>query len=297
MEMLIGLIQKAGYIIKEINNMVHIPINIETHLSWGTILLMVALYSILKSYLIDKQLSSSELMKLLFIYLGIMSIIVASYVDLGKMLNRILEPRSHKSPPLFFVILMWIVLLTFIIGLLGTSKNNSTKMNLVLVLLYLPIILLMITNGRILEDTLESVRSIKPAFKEPFSKSPPAPGKEEKEDVKTKKKPIFCCRELDPAQVESVINLYEKVADSAVIVHKDKEDGVVKPYAFIVLIDSTVTDPARLKRKIKWFLKKRFKKEHIEEYKIPHWIEFISGIPRTKAGDKDRDALKNRITI
>jgi len=139
MKILIDLIQRFGFMIKELNDMIHISIQVETNISWGTIILIVVLYLTADKYLRGKQLSSSELMKLVIIYMSILSLIVASYTDLGKLINNVLKPKDGKSGSLILFALIWVFVLTLLIGLLGTSKDDAIKMKGILPALYLPI--------------------------------------------------------------------------------------------------------------------------------------------------------------
>ncbi|MDM8552292.1 hypothetical protein QUF72_19560, partial [Desulfobacterales bacterium HSG2] len=281
MKTFIDLIHRFGFMIRELNEMIHVPINIETKISWGTVILIVVLFLIADKYLRGKQLSSSELMRLVIIYMFILSVIIASYTDLGELFKKILEDRKSGS---LFLVLIWVFVLTLLIGLLGTSKDDKVKMNGILGALFLPIILLILTNGGILEKDFGAIKSFAPQFKAPFSDASRAK-KEEKEKVPEKLG--LCFRWLDPEEVQSIINLHPEVAESAVFVHQDR-DGIMKPYAFVVLVDSAATSLRKLKKGIVKFLKKEFDKEGIESYKIPYWIKFISEMPRTSDGKVDR---------
>lgn len=288
MDKLINLIQHFGFMIKELNDMIHIPIEIQTRISWGTIMLIVVLYLTAEKYLRGKELSSSELMRLVITYMFILSVIVASYTDIGKLIRNVLDSKDEKAGSLVFIVAIWGFVLTLLIGLLGTSKDDAIKMKGILGALFLPIFLLMLTDGGILDKDFGAIKSFLPKFKIPFSDTSDI---RKREEAKVSEKLRLCCRWLDPEEVESVIDLHEDVAESAVLIHEDS-DGIIKPYAFVVLVRST-TSPRRMKKKIIRFLRKEFHKEGIELYKLPHWVEFIPNMPRMSDGKVDRDELES----
>ncbi len=289
MKVIIDFIQQVGFIIKEINEVIHFPVTLETDLCWGTIVLMIILFFAVSGSLHpDKKLSSGDLIKLALIYIFVLGIVVASYADLGKFLNNLSEPKRDRSHTLFSIIVMWVLITIFVTGLLGDSKGNPGKIKWIVGAMYLPIIILMMTNGKIMEGDFRIMDMISARFKIPFktSSSPPV-----KKGVK-KEKVRFCCSWLDPEELETLVNLHPKVADSATIVRKDT-DGIIKPHVFVEPVD--IEDAQRLERDILKFLRKEFKKEAIEPYKFPRWIEFVTAIPKTDTGEPDRGALAAQI--
>ena len=280
MEVFIELIQRIGFMIREINEMIHFPLEIDTSLSWGTITLVIILYITVNEFLRAKVLSSSDLMKLVMIYMFILGIIVACYTDIGKLIIKVSDTGSKKSLTLLFAAIVWFFILIFLIGWLGTSKNDKRKMKWVLGALYLPIFLLIITNGKILEENFETIKGFTPRFKVPFTTTRPRIAESEKQRL--------CCRWLDPEEIEIVIDSYPSVVKSSVSVQQDM-DGVIRPYASVVL-DSAVMEPGdlgkeskqkelrNLEKRIINFVRERFEKYDIQDYKIPHRIEFVGNI-------------------
>jgi benzoate-CoA ligase len=93
---------------------------------------------------------------------------------------------------------------------------------------------------------------------------------------------------LSPLEVEKAVDSHPAVIESAVVGLTDK-DGLVKPYAFVVLSSGTSPSEA-LKTRIQAHVKER-----IAAYKYPRWIEFIDAIPKTRGGKIRRYALQEKI--
>ncbi|MCX5710910.1 MAG: AMP-binding protein [Candidatus Omnitrophica bacterium] len=85
-------------------------------------------------------------------------------------------------------------------------------------------------------------------------------------------------------EVESVIHKHPLVAEAAVVGVTDKLRGEV-PKAFIVLKD----DSALSEEDLRFFLR-----EHLAHFKIPHYFEFISSLPKNRTGKIDKETLRKR---
>jgi len=88
------------------------------------------------------------------------------------------------------------------------------------------------------------------------------------------------------AEVEEKIHLHPKIQEAAVIGVPDKLRGEV-PKAFISLKEGESVPEGDLKI---------FLKEHLASFKIPHYFEFVSQIPKNRAGKIDKQALKRVAT-
>jgi benzoate-CoA ligase len=90
---------------------------------------------------------------------------------------------------------------------------------------------------------------------------------------------------VSPVEVESAIVRHEKVLETAVVGHPDK-DGLIKPKAYIVPRQGIKADDA-LAEEIKAFVK-----AELASYKYPRWIEFIDELPKTATGKIQRFKLR-----
>jgi 4-hydroxybenzoate-CoA ligase len=91
---------------------------------------------------------------------------------------------------------------------------------------------------------------------------------------------------VSPFEVESALIAHEAVLEAAVVGYED-EEGLTKPRAFVVLVDSRDTDGlfAELKDWVK---------EKIGKWKYPRQIEFVSDLPKTATGKIQRFRLKEQ---
>jgi len=153
-EQILSMIQKAGYLIRELNEKFYFYVDIETIISWTVIFLMYLLYKLVSRYFRDTQLDALELIKLLAFYLLILAAIMASYVDITVIMNRANPEYS------FFMITLGA--LAIVIILAWASRDPAKNKRWILGALYVPILLLMITNGRILEERFDTITSLMP---------------------------------------------------------------------------------------------------------------------------------------
>ena len=90
---------------------------------------------------------------------------------------------------------------------------------------------------------------------------------------------------LSPAEVESVLIAHPAVREAAVVVREDGE-GLTKAAAYVVL-NAEFVPSEELSRELKDFVGQK-----IGGYKRPHWIEFLSEIPKTATGKLQRFKLR-----
>jgi len=90
---------------------------------------------------------------------------------------------------------------------------------------------------------------------------------------------------VSPFEVEGTLIEHEQVLEAAVVGEPD-ENALVKPKAFVVLVDPGAASPA-LAQELQ-----RFVKERLAPYKYPRWIEFTSELPKTATGKIKRYQLR-----
>lgn len=83
-------------------------------------------------------------------------------------------------------------------------------------------------------------------------------------------------------EVEAVIHKHPEVAEVAVIGVQDKLRGEV-PKAFVVLKKGSKISTEDLRY---------FCRQHLAHFKIPHYFEFVSFLPKTGAGKVDKEKLR-----
>ncbi|MGA2774937.1 MAG: class I adenylate-forming enzyme family protein [Candidatus Omnitrophota bacterium] len=83
-------------------------------------------------------------------------------------------------------------------------------------------------------------------------------------------------------EVESAIQRHPDVAETAVVRMTDKLRGEV-PKAFIVLKENKTVNEEDLR----YFLR-----QHLAHFKIPHYFEFVSSLPKNRAGKVDKEILR-----
>jgi acyl-coenzyme A synthetase/AMP-(fatty) acid ligase len=91
---------------------------------------------------------------------------------------------------------------------------------------------------------------------------------------------------VSPAEVEGALIRHPAVLEAAVVGEEDAE-GLVKPKAFVVLIDPEAASDA-LAESLKAFVK-----EALAPYKYPRSIEFLGELPKTATGKIQRFKLRS----
>jgi len=91
---------------------------------------------------------------------------------------------------------------------------------------------------------------------------------------------------VSPFEVESTLAAHPQVLEAAVVGHEDDE-GLVKPKAFVVLIEGASGDDG-----MRATLKAHCK-EHLAPYKYPRWFDFVSELPKTATGKIRRFKLRS----
>jgi len=93
---------------------------------------------------------------------------------------------------------------------------------------------------------------------------------------------------VSPAEVEATLIQHPGVLECGVVGRADR-DGLVKPYAFVVLKPGQTPSDA-LARELQAFVR-----EKIAAYKYPRWIEFLPELPKTATGKIQRFRLRERL--
>jgi 4-hydroxybenzoate-CoA ligase len=93
---------------------------------------------------------------------------------------------------------------------------------------------------------------------------------------------------VSPFEVEEALIAHPAVLEAAVVGHPDAE-GLIKPRAFVVLLQSAPRDdPAGLTEALQSHVK-----EQIGVWKYPRWIEFCDNLPKTATGKIQRYKLRD----
>jgi benzoate-CoA ligase family protein len=93
---------------------------------------------------------------------------------------------------------------------------------------------------------------------------------------------------VSPAEVEATLIQHPAVLEVGVVGNGDR-DGLVKPYAFVVLKTGQPPNDA-LAQELQAFVR-----DKIAPYKYPRWIEFVAELPKTATGKIQRFRLRERL--
>ena len=88
-----------------------------------------------------------------------------------------------------------------------------------------------------------------------------------------------------PTDVEALLQAHPAVLESGVAAATD-EEGLTKPYAYVVLKDGRQDSP-ELAKELQEFVKK-----NAAPYKYPRWVEFVDALPKTATGKIKRYQLR-----
>ena len=88
-----------------------------------------------------------------------------------------------------------------------------------------------------------------------------------------------------PTDVEGILQRHEAVLESGVVGTAD-QNGLIKPYAFVVLKDSQAGTPELIKEL------QDFVKTTTSPHKYPRWVEFVETLPKTATGKIQRYKLR-----
>jgi benzoate-CoA ligase len=90
---------------------------------------------------------------------------------------------------------------------------------------------------------------------------------------------------VSPSEVEAALISHPAVLEAAVVGLADAQD-LIKPKAFVVLVDGVASDDA-LAGELQAHVKSR-----LAPYKYPRWIEFVAELPKTATGKIQRFKLR-----
>ncbi len=257
MDQLLNLIDRAGYYIRELNEKFYFYVDIETIIPWAVVFLLYLLYRLVSGYFRDRKLDSLELVKLLAIYLLILLVVMASYVDINVIL--------HRANPEYSFFIITAAAIGIVLIMAWASRDPVAKKWWILGALFTPIILLMLTNGRILEERFDWFKSLMPRSDLGFL------------DLPGEVKVLRVGGLVGPDQVENleqIITSHRSVYEAAVVGHRD-EDNLVKPYAFVVL-QPRVTGTNDLENSILAYVADKIARNWISPQMAPYWIDFVS---------------------
>lgn len=264
-DQMMGLVQRTGDLIGEINEKFYFYLDIETFIPWLIVFLLYVLYKFVSAYFEDKQLDSLELIKLLGIYFLILFITIASYVDIRRI-------GAGDNPEYSFFMLITAMAIIVVI-LAWASRDPNSQKRWILGALFVPILLLMLTNGRILEDRLNAIYGIFPRSDLSFI------------NLYGEVKALRLGGYISADQVknlEEIISSHRAVYESAIVGYRD-EDNLVKPYAF-VLLESKVTGTKILKKDILKHVENRIQENWIPPNVVPAYMDFVprERLPKTQ---------------
>lgn len=93
---------------------------------------------------------------------------------------------------------------------------------------------------------------------------------------------------VSPAEVEAALAAHPSVLEAAVVGHAD-EEGLLKPYAFVVL-QQDQSGSQELEHALQQHVKAT-----LLPHKYPRWIEFVDELPKTATGKTQRYRLRERL--
>lgn len=269
MEKLVALLRETSNLISRLNETLYFYVDIETKIPWLVILILFLLKKVIERYLVDGKLSSAELIKLLSGYLFILIAIAGSYANLEK-----IKESAHPEYTFFMVtaVAVGIVVIVAMLGA-GDFKENANKKKLVIAALFTPIILLVLSNGSILQKRLSSLKAIVPRSNSTYIALP-------SEYDKLELGGLVPQEEINKAL--DTLNLYKAVKKSAIVGHQD-DDKLIKPYAYIEL-EPNYPKSDKLKISIDDFFRAKAPDMGVSSYLYPHWIEFVDKMPTDSKG-------------
>jgi len=275
-DLLFMYIKYAGYYLSRLNETLYFHLNIQTVIPWPIIFLMWLIYLILQNYISDKVLTATEYLKLLFFYMMILMTIVASYANIDIV--------RHRANPeyAFFVITGTALFLVILIAFLGAQKDVTKKAKWILIALYIPVLTIILTNGRILDERADSLKNILPRSESHFwnlhgefdAMNMSVGGKVSPEQR---------------TQVEDIINRHPAVRECALITKQDDYDKMIKSCICVVM--KNVNDRTEDKKKeIKEFFREEVRKMRLPDNMYPHWIDFVNEgkLPDMKKGKDEK---------
>jgi len=274
----IKLLENFSLFIKKAMIAAYIPLEINTKLSWGVLICGLIIFSLTIGYNDKRKMNSGQLITLIATYVLIMLVLAANYVDIDKFVETI-EEKSIFPPGIILFVISLIIFILFLAAWLGSSGRKDAG-NLICVILLIPVVALVLSNGRILYEGHEVIKDFVPRFRNPFDKT----------SAKTEKIRL-CCKWLAPKEIEEIINAHPTVSASAVFIYQDENDGEIKPYAFIEAVPKQECSEDYLRDTIVPFVKDEFYEKEIERYQLPVWFECVSEISKTAGGEIRRDKL------
>jgi hypothetical protein len=227
-------------------------------ISWSVVVLMYILYRLLTKYFKDQELDSFELVKLLGIYMAILGVVMASYIDVSEIMKR-----ANAKYSFFIIVLSSLVI---VVLMAWAAKNPKEKKYWILGTLYTPILLLMMTNGRILEHQSESLNSLLPRSNFTFLNLPG-------ESLNMSVGGVVGVEQIKV--IESMINSHPKVKESAVVIKKDKDDNLLKPYAMVVLNVEKPKDTTKIEQEIKTYVSDKIDSNWISPEMYSADVDFV----------------------
>lgn len=279
-EKLAKLFESFSLSVKSLMQMAYLPMNIQTNISWGVLVCMALVFVLTSGYNDKKKMNSGQLITLMAAYMIMLLILIAYYADPQKVIETINE--RNYSPPEVLVFIAVSVAFLLATAWLGSSGRKDAG-GLMFVILLVPLLLLILSNGKILHDGPGIAKGFIPKFTNPFK-----PQSDETEKIS------LCTEWVRPAKLEKIITSHSTVEQSAVFAYQDI-DGTIRLCAFVKSVLTQECTQVYLEDMAS-FVKKEFRKKKIEAYKFPAWIECVGDIPRTVGGIR-RDMVPSDISV
>lgn len=261
----IDMIKQFGHLMRQLNEKFYFYMHIETYISWAVVFLIWWFHHLLTKYF-QGNLTNFQLVKLVGLYMLVLAAITVSYADFGK----ITEANQHQNA----FIVMLVMTLILVVGLAWAS-DRGTLGKWLLWILYVPIALLILSNGRILEERFDFLKSLLPRTD---IEAVSLPG-----EIDTLRVGGVLDKKLIE-RIENIINGHRAVRESSLVGHLD-EDNFIKPYAFVVLKPTHIASEG-LKEDILYHVSEIIRKNRITPDMYPYWIEFTTKekLPRPGKG-------------
>lgn len=215
------LLQSTSNVISQLNQILYFYVNIDTKVPWAVILFMIGLYWLVGNFLKDQKMDSKELLILISGYMFFLLAIAGSYANFQDI-------QKTANPQYTFAMVTGVCVgIVILVAVLGASefKQNDYKKKLILAALYTPIILLVLTNGRILHERLSSFKAIFPRSNSTIIGLP-----SEYDQIRIG----GVVKNANLQRVRDILRNHKDIQDAAIVGMMDT-DGLIKPCAFVEL--------------------------------------------------------------
>lgn len=277
------LFNKLALPIQQLNAFMYYPIRIDTTLPLLILLMFPFLYFLIHAFYADKKLTGFEFLILMAVYSFCLGYTLLTYVDMARLMESI-NPGSLVDIIMLILSVAVVFVLVVISAYVGEKEYKEDEKKKVMVrkvliftILSLPMLLLILTNGRILEKREKSLLALFPksSYFDDF-----VPVFEETGNLVLG----GVLEEEDIIRVENILKKYKLVNEAAVIGRQDV-DGLVKIMALVELkigleevnkLNQSEHSKDKLIRRLKDHFADELEEYQIPEDEFPKDIKFIS---------------------